>query len=59
MDFLDCVNNCSGPPGPCFQTCSQGNPQGAQQYLVAAQCILCDACASDCAGQGGPICDQP
>ena len=49
IDFLSCLEPCMGSPG-CFQMCAQANPDGAQLYLEAIQCIVCEQCPSDCNG---------
>jgi hypothetical protein len=55
--FGDCLNNCGGQQG-CFPSCAQMFPNGVQDYIAAIQCVLCDECASDCAGQAPPmLCD--
>jgi hypothetical protein len=44
-----CIALC-GADLPCKQQCAAGNAGGLQGYEAMMQCILCDQCASDCAG---------
>jgi len=55
--FGDCLNNCGNQQG-CFPSCAQMFPNGVQDYITAIQCVVCDECEFDCAGQAPPmLCD--
>jgi hypothetical protein len=56
VEFLSCFEMCQGEPG-CFLGCAQDNEAGAEVYLDALQCTVCQECKSDCDGQFPLVCN--
>ena len=45
-----CIGICGGDL-QCQQQCFDGNPSGVAPYNAVRNCLYCDECPSDCAGQ--------
>ena len=49
VDVDACIQNCFDQA--CIDACVQQSPVGGPLYAALVDCVFCDACAFDCAGQ--------
>jgi hypothetical protein len=52
--FMNCIEQCPGPGGPCFNQCAQQFPAGADLYIGFLDCAFCIECPVDCVNQTPP-----
>jgi len=55
FSYADCVGQCFNDPN-CCSNCVNFFPDGAQIYSNFLYCIVCQACADDCAGATPGFC---
>lgn len=49
--FGQCMDGCAGTAAECEATCAGLHPDGYDDYVALAECVLCQACGPACAGQ--------
>jgi hypothetical protein len=50
LDYGGCYFDCADPT--CIADCASSYPTGSSLFTSYFQCVVCDACASDCEGVG-------
>ena len=54
INYVLCIGECTDDP--CEDNCAAQAPEGAALYGALVECVVCDACASDCAAEFSGVC---
>jgi hypothetical protein len=49
LDLMYCLASCQNQT-PCIEKCTATYPEGLDLYNQTAQCVICQACITDCNG---------